>query len=325
MVRALARWLSLVAFLGVLALGACTSSPPVELSQPSPQGLAPSPTLVTPCPTATPRPQMVVIISVDGLAAGAFANASTPYLDSLWQEGAYSWSAQTVLPSATLPAHASMVSGLDVPTHGITWNDWLPERGYLRLPTVFTLAKEAGLKVAAFVGKAKLRHLMPPGAVDHFAMPGYWAKDIVPEAVDYLLRERPQLLFIHLPDPDTVGHDSGWFSPDQLAAISQVDQAIGLLLEALRREGLWDTTLIIVTSDHGGHDRVHGSDDPRDTTIPWMIHGPGVRKGVELQGPIRVLDTAPTALWALGIRPPEEWEGRPVREAFAPEPVCARP
>jgi len=314
----------MAAFLGVLALGACTASPPAEVSPPSSQGPSLSPTLVTPCPTAIPQAQMVVIISVDGLAAEAFVNASTPHLDSLWQRGAYSWKAQTVLPSVTLPAHASMVSGLDVPRHGITWNDWLSERGYLRLPTIFTMAKEAGLKAAAFVGKTKLRHLVPPGAVDHFDIPGYWAKDIIPEAVDYLVREMPQLLFIHLPDIDTVGHASGWFSPEQLEAISQVDQAIGLLLEALRREGLWETTLIIVTSDHGGHDRVHGSDDPRDTTIPWMIHGPGVREGMELQGPIRVFDTAPTALWALGIRPPEEWDGRPVLEAFAPEPLCAR-
>jgi len=279
------------------------------------------------CPdTATKKVERVVIVSLDGLMPQALLLAPTPHLDSLWQGGAYTWQAQTVLPSVTLPAHASMVSGQDVPNHGINWNDWQPELGYLEAPTMFTIAKEAGLKVAAFVGKKKLKHLLPPGSVDYWDMPGYWASDIMPAAVEYLLRERPQLLFIHLPDLDSVGHAYGWMSREQLEATTEVDEAIGLLLAALRKGGLWETTLIIVTSDHGGHGRVHGSDDPQDTTIPWIAYGPGVQPGLELQEPVHIFDTAPTVLAALGLRPPKGWDGNPLWDLITvPYQPCPAP
>ncbi len=282
-----------------------------------------------PCPTSSPSgADRVIIVSLDGLSPDALLQAHTPNLGFLWREGSYTLRAQTVLPSLTLPAHASMLSGLDVPGHRITWNDWQPERGYLQVPTVFTIAKGAGLKVAAFVGKAKLRHLAPPGSVDQFEVAGFWARDIVPKALDYLLRERPQLFFLHLPDPDSAGHAAGWLSPAQLEAVARTDEALGILFEGLRRAGLWEGTFFIVTADHGGHDGTHGSADPRDTTIPWIAYGPGVRRGVELQGPVRVFDTAATALWALDLSSGEGWDGHPILEALdmsAPDCPAAVP
>jgi predicted AlkP superfamily pyrophosphatase or phosphodiesterase len=321
--RPLPRPAFLAALLLATALAACTAPPQALPPTPWPPE-ATQPPLTTAvegdgaAAACTPRPERVLIISLDGLTPEALLRAQAPNLQALWQEGAYSWRAQTVLPSVTLPAHASMLSGLDVPRHGITWNDWLPQRGYLQAPTVFTLARGQGLKVAAFVGKDKLRHLAPPGSTDHFQVAGYRARDIVPRALDYLLRERPQLLFLHLPDPDSAGHAWGWGSPAQLQAVAEADAALGLLFDGLRQAGLWQGTLVIVTADHGGHDRVHGSADPRDTTIPWIVHGPGIRRGLELQGPVRVYDTAPTALWALGLPLPEGWDGRPVLEALEP-------
>ena len=48
--------------------------------------------------------------------------------------------------------------------------------------------------------------------------------------------------------------------------------------------------------------------------IPWIIAGPGIRGGYEIQNPINLLDTAPTLARALGIEPHPAWEGRPVEE-----------
>ena len=74
--------------------------------------------------------------------------------------------------------------------------------------------------------------------------------------------------------------------------------------------------LLIITADHGGHDHSHGDDSPLDRTIPWLAVGPGVPAGMILTSNINTYDTAATALYALGLPIPENWDGRPVLEIF---------
>ena len=57
-----------------------------------------------------------------------------------------------------------------------------------------------------------------------------------------------------------------------------------------------DGYTVIITADHGGHGRDHGSSDPRDVLIPWIAWGKGVVPGETLPDGIRTLDTAATAL-----------------------------
>jgi len=76
-----------------------------------------------------------------------------------------------------------------------------------------------------------------------------------------------------------------------------------------------------VTSDHGGHGILHGTNRPEDVTIPWIALGGAARAGVVLQQPIMIYDTAATALFALGLPVPERWQGRPVTEALTGVPA----
>jgi arylsulfatase A-like enzyme len=76
---------------------------------------------------------------------------------------------------------------------------------------------------------------------------------------------------------------------------------------------------MIVTADHGGHGRNHGSDDPRDVTIPWITWGRGVSAGTTIADSVRTMDTASTVLWLLGLREPTDWSGAPVSSAYTSE------
>jgi arylsulfatase A-like enzyme len=78
---------------------------------------------------------------------------------------------------------------------------------------------------------------------------------------------------------------------------------------------------VIVSADHGGHDKGHGTDDPRDVTIPWIAWGRGVRTA-RLSTSIQTMDTASTALWMLGLPEPTDWQGEPVLEAFNAQPAA---
>ena len=263
--------------------------------------------------------QHVLIISIDGLRPEALLQATTPNMDLLIKNGAFSSQAQTVVPSITLPSHASMLSGVTIEKHGITWNSFKPELGFIEVPTVFSEAKAQGMTTAMFVGKFKLQNLAAPGTVDTFLDLGEDDLAVANSAADHLIASKPNVLFVHLAETDSVGHIHGWMSSQQLATIAQADQAVGILTGALELAGILDNTLIIVTSDHGGLGRTHGSPDPLDTTIPWIAFGPRIKSGHNIEVSIQTMDTAATALKTLGVSIPTSWDGAPVLGAFEPD------
>lgn len=258
----------------------------------------------------------VVIISIDGLRPDAIEQTDTPTLDTLRARGAYQPAAQAVLPSVTLVNHASMLSGLSPAKHGIYWNSNEPDLGKIKGPTLFSVAHEAGLSSVMVVGKPKLEQLVLPNSVDDFIYAGFTDRQVVNKAVEVIRERMPDLLFIHLPDVDSAGHSVGWMSPGQLLTLSLTDRLLGEVVAALEAQGYLADTLLIVTADHGGSGFKHGSDSSEDMTIPWLAVGPGVPTGVTLASPIVTYDTAATALYALHIPLPPEWDGRPAKEIF---------
>ncbi len=264
----------------------------------------------------------VIVISIDGLRPDAIERFSAPTLQRLMREGTYSRNAQTILPSTTLPSHTSMLTGVEVDVHGVTFNsDQRAHVGPLKVPTVFSLAYAAGFRTSAFFGKGKLEHLHLPRTLDHvrslesrIGWSGSAARTVY-DVRRHLAIAKPNLLFIHLAETDYAGHLDGWMGHSYARAVGRVDRAVGRLMEeATARFGERQYT-VIITADHGGHGRGHGTADPDDTTIPWIVWGEGVRAGSALQ-PVSTTDTAATVLWLLGVRVPPEWIGRPIAEAF---------
>ncbi len=270
----------------------------------------------TPSVTPTPLPlaRRVLILSIDGLRPDAIALAPMPNLQALMASSAYTLNAQTVHPSSTLPAHASMLTGMCPSKTGVNWNDYLPENGYAQGTDIFDLAHAAGMQTIMYVGKEKLRQVTEPASTDEYVFIN--DRDLVITA--QLLANFPQdfrLLFVHFPTVDWMGHDYGWLSWQQLSVAFRADEALGQILAELSARGLREETLIIITADHGGHDTLHGSSLPEDMTIPWIAAGAGIQPKV-LTAPVHTMDTAATAAFALGLPIPVEWDGVPVYEAF---------
>ncbi len=268
----------------------------------------------TPAPGATAMPLApVVIISIDGLRPDAIGLAPMPVLEALAVQGAASFTAQTVLPPATLPAHTSMLTGLPPSVHGVTWNDYEPERGTIgsdSTPTLFTLAHAAGLRTLAVVGKEKFAHFNGPGAIDTFLYATEGDRDVVDQALTALADDY-DLIFIHLPNTDYFGHSTGWMSETYLFQLTRTDQQLARLLAALPAEAT-----ILVTADHGGLGTAHGANLPENRTIPWVLSGPRAAPGLVLNEPISVMDTAATAAYLLGLQLSPVAEGRVVCTAL---------
>ena len=267
---------------------------------------------------AAPVAEHVFIVSFDGGKPSVMRRSAMPTLFSLAQGGAVTWTAQAALPSVTLVNHASMVTGVGPKKHRVTWNDWKPERGVVPVPTVFSIAKRYGRKTAMFAGKTKFRHLNVPGSLDRFSHPGYTDSKVAGEAASYIAAHRPNLCLIHFPDPDSAGHIYGWGSPQQIRAFARSDEALKTVLGAIERAGIRDRSVVILTADHGGTGRRHGSASPEDRNIPWIAWGAGVRPNHRIMQPVHTTDTAATALWLLGLPRPASFDGRPVVSAFLP-------
>ncbi len=260
-----------------------------------------------------------VVITIDGLRPDAISKSNAPNIKSLMKEGSYSLEAQTVIPSRTLPAHTSLFTGLDARRHGVIFNRWAPSMGYVNVETIFSIAKKHGLKTAMLVGKDKLQYLAKPGSVDHFESTREAPRsieEISSRFSSYIKIDKPDIIFVHFPEPDLTGHKTGWMSKEYIKAFEDVDRAIGEILSSLREAGIYDDTFIVITSDHGGHEKGHGSSNLYDITIPWIAFGKEVRKGYRIGKRVFIYDTAPTILSALGIEVPLRWDGKPLRDIF---------
>ena len=286
---------------------------------------------------AAPRAEHVFIISLDGGKPAAIEQSKMPALEQLVAEGAHTWTATTTYPSITLPSHTSMLTGVGPEKHHILWNSWVPSRGLVTVPTVFSEAKRAGLTTAMFVGKEKFRHLVLTNSVDQFTYGREAAVDVIKsdsggaeekhegtvfadkvsaQVATYIIQHKPNLCFIHFADPDSVGHKFGWGSPQQLEAFAKTDASLGVIVKAIGQAGIAGETVVIVSADHGGHGRTHGSKNPEDMEIPWIVWGKGVKRGFTITAPVNTCDTAATALWLLNMPCPPSLDGKPVTSAF---------
>lgn len=256
------------------------------------------------------KPNPIVLFVVDGLRSDGMVQAKTKHLDHLISEGAHTLSARTIVPSITLPCLASLIYSIEPSAHQITTNSWRP----LSYPGLHEIIFQAGMKSAVFINWEQLRDLHQPGSVEALFChkdddtPGIESDWKLAElARSYLSEHHVDFAFIYFNQTDAAGHRDGWMSPPYLNTITNVDHCIGTILKVLPKE-----TLVMVTTDHGGKGYNHGADTPEETTIPFIIKGPDIPKGYQIQRLVRIIDIAPTIISSLGIELPIEWAGKAI-------------
>ena len=252
--------------------------------------------------------QNVLLILVDGMRPDAIAACDHPFLRELRKSTASTWNASTVMPSITLPCHASLFFSVDPSRHGITTNTWMPQ--VRPIDSIADAANKAGKRCAMFSNWEELRDLNRPGSLDAAIFcrikeryeESDWA--LTRCAQGYIQTENPNFVFLYLGNTDSAGHRLGWMSPGYLQAVSTASACIETILSSLP-EG-WTS---IITADHGGHERTHGTEMPEDMTIPLYLCGASIAPG-HLPDDANIQDIAPTIAALMGFPAPEEWEGK---------------
>jgi hypothetical protein len=287
--------------------------PPREFSRETIEQLRPTRKLASAQATA----DLVVLVSIDGFRPDVITPEMRA-LHRLYLQGASAHVARTIDKSATLPSHASMVSGVDPSQHGLDFNSYRPDRGTIERPTVFSVAHAAGLPTAMFVGKAKLKLLLGKPSDAQFVLGGMVCTKLLKEALPYLRSADHGVVFLHFADPDSAGHRYGWMTDEYQEAALRADRCLDEVINTIEQGGKADRTLLLVTSDHGGHGRSHGTRLDADQRIPWYAWGAGAQRG-RVGRSVHTTDTAATALAALGLERPAGMHGRPVDEAVSNE------
>lgn len=256
----------------------------------------------------------VIFVMIDGLRPDAIDTADCPTLQAMRGRGAWTFTARSIMPSITLPCHMSIFHSTPPSRHGVTTNTWQPMAR--PLPGLVEQAKQHGKRCSAIYNWEPLRDLSRPEMLEFS-----WYRnsttthegddEVTDVAIAHIAESKPDFAFVYLGTVDTAGHYYGWMSEGYLHQAERADRNLGRLLAALP-----DTAHVLVHADHGGHERNHGLDIPEDMTIPWLLVGPSVRAGHAIQGPVSLLDTAPTLARLLNIPPAREWEGRCVEEAL---------
>ncbi len=265
----------------------------------------------------TPRPRRVVLFVLGGCRPDAISVTTAPTLQRLMAQGAWTLSARTATPAISLPCLASLFLSSHPSRHGITTNRWTPPSP--PIPSLVQVISRAGYQAAAFYTWEPLRDLAPPGTLDlafyrRLSEDGF--RQVGQMAASTIARLLPTFAFVYLDATDGIGHRDGWMSPEYLEALRRTDEILGQVIQELEVVGAHQETVYLVLADHGGHDHGHGADRPEDTTIPWIISGPGIRANHRLSTPVAIIDTAPTVLRCLGLEAPADWQGQAVAEAF---------
>lgn len=199
----------------------------------------------------------------------------------------------------TKPQHASMLTGLNTETHGITLNETkggvqpgvtiyeilmnaldpaspLGERdGYIFRTLHAASRKYVGSAITRWAARSDALQIDTSNGNDAADRPGplrkaesafaRWKQD----EVDHGISETAFLVMLHFKSPDWAGHRNGPGSLQYRRSIVETDRKLYTLLEMLRRYG-WEDAAVLVTTDHGFHRDHHGRDGGRNVFNTWL-------------------------------------------------------
>ncbi|MEE8483944.1 MAG: sulfatase-like hydrolase/transferase [Nitrospinota bacterium] len=277
----------------------------------------------------------VILISIDTLRADhlrtyGYDRIETPSIDALARDGVLFRKAYAHVP-ITLPSHTSILTGTYPNFHGVRNNgEFLASK---ELNTAAEIFKSAGYDTAAFVGAFVLdsRFGLDQGfdlydddmengkkVKSSLGIKERRAEDVVKSALGWLEKQAvssgaPFLMFVHLFDPHAEYDPPEPFLSkyaDNLydGEIAYTDSQVGVLLAGLKELGLYDNTVVVLTSDHGESLGEHGEKSHiifiYNSTIwvPLVIKAPfGKYAGKVVNGMVRHIDILPTIMEVAGI------------------------
>ena len=220
------------------------------------------------------------------------------------------------LPSLSRPIYATLLTGLPVSEHGITFNEISDT---LEVPSLFSLCKENGgvTAAAAYLWVSELFNHNPfkphrdriqlnsGEAIDHGI---FYFEDPYPDSHvfadgEFLLNAYdPDFLMLHTMAIDHMGHTHGAGSQQYEVSVAIAGHVIAASLPRWLKEGY----NVVITADHGiNHLGIHGGTDSPQRDVPLYVFSDQIQPGRYEEEYISQLDVAPLMCRLLGVPVPE--------------------
>lgn len=280
----------------------------------------------------------VILISIDTCRPDYFgcygySGQTTPNIDALAADGTLFSNVITPIP-LTFPAHCSMLTGTIPPHHGVHDNI-----AYRLAESNVTLAEHlqsAGYATAAIVGAFVLDAQFGLGqGFDSYnddlgkgmtftgGYPERRGDAVTQAALDWLDQapSKPFFMFLHYFDPHFPYRAPAPFaesfpSDPYAGEIAYTDYCIGLVLDKLKTLGLYDSSSIIITGDHGESFGEHNESEHgyfiyhTTTKVPLIFKAPDVSVGRRVSEKVAIVDIVPTVLAQMGLPIPDRLQGK---------------
>lgn len=253
--------------------------------------------------------EKVVLILVDGMRPDSLQASGHPFIEELKAQSSYTLEGTTVMPSITLPCHMSLFHSVPPQRHGIIENTYTAQVRPIK--GLCEQLSDHNKTSALFHNWAQLRDLARPDSISYnYLVSGYIYtfeesnKMLTDHAITYVNEHAPDFTFLYLGLVDEIGHDYGWMSEQYIQAVYDSWACIEKVVRSIPED-----YTVFVASDHGGHDRTHGTDRPEDMTIPLFMKGKRFTPG-QIEGDVNIIDIAPTIARVLEVPSNADWEGK---------------
>ena len=186
--------------------------------------------------------------------------------------GVKTYSAKTVFPSKSVQAWGAMFHGVGPLKHELGSSNPCPED--VPWPSFMKLLHQErpGSRLASFSCWEPINSkIIERSCGGHrVSMPDL---ELADAASEYIRNHPPDMFFMQLDHTDSAGHTYGYGTTPYLEQIAVSDTLVGLVIDAIKDAGVFDESLIVVLSDHGGKDKSHGSNHPDCMSIFWSCRG----------------------------------------------------
>jgi iduronate 2-sulfatase len=183
-----------------------------------------------------------------------------------------------------------------------------------RIAALLEEHKDGPFFLAAGLHKPHVPHQAPKRYFDLYRVE---EMPLAPRGGDPLPRLAPGKFF-----PELTEDQQRQIIAHYTAVTSFMDAQVGVLLDAMDRLKLWDSTLVVYWSDHGWHLGEHGGTWAKFTVldesarVPLIVAGPGIRPAVA-RGQVELVDLYPTLADLCRLSPPPGLQGRSFADALA--------
>ena len=254
--------------------------------------------------------QHIVFIGLDGFGSAYIPKANMQTVKQMIAEGSSSMNIRNILPSISWPNWSSLFRG--TPTQNQTETNF---------PSIFSLNKHSNNNEQTdnginsfFYQWEELDKICSADEAEKYTFESSY--ESLNKIASHIIDNKPLFTAIVFNEPDATGHKKSWGSKLYYDKLQILDDYIAIIVQAVKEAEIYDNTVFMLSSDHGGYFYSHQLNVSKNREIPFIVFGKGIKKGYIVSSSASIYDIAPTMALSLGLEIPSEWTGTALTEIF---------